>query len=286
MADYYQQLSNGTRRTLFCAHTASGQGGIYREIAKYLMPEIGVTAFIAPGYRGNGETLLTLEEIAAVHVKSMRSAQSSGPYHIAGYSTGGILAFEIAQQLVGAGQEIGLLVLLDVTLFPERYRNADPQLCHERSFWIFFTSVIFNMNSGWIFGVDQNEIYDNDFVYTEANAFWDMDENAKLRFIHQHLAEQSRSPAWRHASLDELTEICRFMRTQRRAFQELYDPVPFPGCLTYIQAENTHIIEPMKLWPTLARDFRLLKTPGKHLNMMADSNAPALARVLKDCICG
>jgi thioesterase domain-containing protein len=142
MADYFQQMSNGTRRTLFCAHTASGQGGIYREIAKYLMPEIGVTAFIAPGYRGNGEALLTLEEIAAVHVKSIRSAQSSGPYHVAGYSTGGILAFEIAQQLVGAGQEIGLLALLDVTLFPERYRNADPQVYHERSFRILHRSSL------------------------------------------------------------------------------------------------------------------------------------------------
>ncbi|HVQ39952.1 MAG TPA: amino acid adenylation domain-containing protein, partial [Pyrinomonadaceae bacterium] len=50
---------------------------------------------------------------AARCITAMREIQPSGPYHLAGFCTGGIVAFEIASQLSQRGQEVGLLVLLD-----------------------------------------------------------------------------------------------------------------------------------------------------------------------------
>jgi thioesterase domain-containing protein len=51
--------------------------------------------------------------MAACYVREMRSAQPEGPYFLGGLSFGGAVALEMAMQLRGEGQEIGLLVLFD-----------------------------------------------------------------------------------------------------------------------------------------------------------------------------
>lgn len=63
----------------------------------------------------------TVEELAAVHVSEIVEIQPAGPYRIAGFSFGGVIALEIAHQLRAAGHEIELLFLLDPT---EPYRTA------------------------------------------------------------------------------------------------------------------------------------------------------------------
>ena len=63
----------------------------------------------------------TLERLAANHVAEIKEIQAVGPYRIAGFSFGGIVALEIAQQLRAAGDEIELLFLLDPT---EPYRTV------------------------------------------------------------------------------------------------------------------------------------------------------------------
>ncbi len=69
-------------------------------------------------YAARGKGLLkakTLEEYVAVHVRGILEVQPEGPYRIAGYSFGGLVALEIARQLSGAGHEIEILFLLDPT---------------------------------------------------------------------------------------------------------------------------------------------------------------------------
>ncbi|HTY56399.1 MAG TPA: SDR family NAD(P)-dependent oxidoreductase [Candidatus Binataceae bacterium] len=56
---------------------------------------------------------LTLEEMAKRHAEGIRATQKHGPYFLLGYSFGGLMAFEVAQQLVEAGETIGMLGMLD-----------------------------------------------------------------------------------------------------------------------------------------------------------------------------
>ncbi|HEY7322509.1 MAG TPA: amino acid adenylation domain-containing protein [Candidatus Binatia bacterium] len=55
----------------------------------------------------------TVIEIAASYAESIRSVQAKGPYYIAGYSSGGVIAFEVARALKSRGENVGLLALLD-----------------------------------------------------------------------------------------------------------------------------------------------------------------------------
>ena len=65
------------------------------------------------GLNKNSQVLTGVEEMAQAYLEEMQRIRPDGPYHIAGYSFGGILAFEMAQQLRRSGQEVGLLGLID-----------------------------------------------------------------------------------------------------------------------------------------------------------------------------
>ncbi|MHB9009706.1 MAG: thioesterase domain-containing protein, partial [Limisphaerales bacterium] len=67
----------------------------------------------AVGWDGKQPRHTTTEAMAAHYVKEIRSLQPEGPYHVAGYSLGSVIAFEVAQQLAAQGQTVGLLALLD-----------------------------------------------------------------------------------------------------------------------------------------------------------------------------
>jgi thioesterase domain-containing protein/acyl carrier protein len=56
---------------------------------------------------------LRLEEMAARQLESVRALQPRGPFYFLGYSFGGLMAFEAAQQLVAAGERVGMLGMLD-----------------------------------------------------------------------------------------------------------------------------------------------------------------------------
>ncbi|MFT3812150.1 MAG: amino acid adenylation domain-containing protein [Acidovorax sp.] len=57
-----------------------------------------------------------IEVLAGAYVDLIRARQPHGPYYLGGFSIGGVLAYEVAQRLIAAGEEIGLLVMLDCAL--------------------------------------------------------------------------------------------------------------------------------------------------------------------------
>ena len=66
---------------------------------------------------------MTVEALAARCVALIREVQGTGPYHLVGFSFGGVLAFEVALQLEAAGERVGMLCLLDA-FYPAGTRPA------------------------------------------------------------------------------------------------------------------------------------------------------------------
>ena len=54
-----------------------------------------------------------IEDMAAHYIDAIRTVQTTGPYHLGGFSLGGLVAYEMACQLVAAGEEVGILMLFD-----------------------------------------------------------------------------------------------------------------------------------------------------------------------------
>ncbi|MFD5414486.1 amino acid adenylation domain-containing protein [Streptomyces nojiriensis] len=109
----------GTLDPLFLVHPIGGNVFCYRTLAAELGTERPVFGLTAPGLTDPGAAPdATVEELAAAHLEALRRIRPVGPYHLAGWSFGGLLAHEMAVQLRAAGQEVATLVLLD-TGYPE-----------------------------------------------------------------------------------------------------------------------------------------------------------------------
>jgi thioesterase domain-containing protein len=106
-------IKEGTRRPLFVMFTIAGRLLFYYELAQRLAADQAVCGLQARGVFDAGRPDHTIEAIAAHCIETMRKVQPDGPYLIAGYSSGGVVAYEVAQQLAAAGQPVELLALLD-----------------------------------------------------------------------------------------------------------------------------------------------------------------------------
>jgi thioesterase domain-containing protein/acyl carrier protein len=96
---------------LFLVHPAGGNVLCYRPLAQRLRrPVFGLQA---AGLDGEREALDDLPTMAALYVKALLERQPQGPYHLGGWSSGGLVAFEMARQLEEAGATVARLVLID-----------------------------------------------------------------------------------------------------------------------------------------------------------------------------
>jgi amino acid adenylation domain-containing protein len=103
----------GSKPPLFCLHLAPGHVLFYRDLAQRLGSDQPVYAFQPQGLDGTQPRHTRIEEMAAHYIKEMRALQPEGPYYLGGSSFGGLMAFEMAQQLYAQGQQVGLLALFD-----------------------------------------------------------------------------------------------------------------------------------------------------------------------------
>ena len=59
--------------------------------------------------------------MASDYLREIKERQPNGPYYLCGYSSGGLVAFEIARRLSDSGDEVGLVGLFDTTMSPVRW---------------------------------------------------------------------------------------------------------------------------------------------------------------------
>ncbi|MFJ6777757.1 amino acid adenylation domain-containing protein [Streptomyces yangpuensis] len=115
----------GTAAPLFCVHPAAGISWVYSGLLRHLDPDRPVHGLQARGLRGGSPSSVT--EIAEDYVRQIRAVRPEGPYHLLGWSFGAVVAQAMAVALQAAGQEVGLLALLDgLPADPARYAAAPP----------------------------------------------------------------------------------------------------------------------------------------------------------------
>lgn len=109
---------SGSQPPFFAIHSLGKGQEHYRNIARHLGPDqpiYGLDYWLATQTKERKEAPNTwrVEELAAHYIKEMRILQPEGPYFLAGLSFAGIVAYEMAQQLVKQDQKVALLVLFD-----------------------------------------------------------------------------------------------------------------------------------------------------------------------------
>ncbi|WP_440030497.1 thioesterase domain-containing protein, partial [Chromobacterium amazonense] len=98
---------------LFLVHETSGDPLVYLPLAVLLPSELPVYALQALGVHTLANPPTSLEELATYHIEAIRRIQPQGPYHLAGWSIGGTIAYEMAQQLIKGGDAVAFLGMID-----------------------------------------------------------------------------------------------------------------------------------------------------------------------------
>lgn len=109
---------HGSRPPFFCVHGIGGTVLRFRDLARHLGDDQPFYGLQAKGLDGKQPCASSVEEMAADYIRDIQQVQLGGPYFLGGYSFGGMVALEMAQQLRAQGEEVALVALLDT--FPGR----------------------------------------------------------------------------------------------------------------------------------------------------------------------
>jgi amino acid adenylation domain-containing protein len=246
---------------LFIAHGLGGSLLTFVELANALGPEQPVYGLQLPAFIDEHQADLRI--LAANFVKQLRAIQPAGPYNLAGHSSGGLVVFEMACQIMEQGDTVGLLALLD----------CDPNIgkVPHRPFkdWHTFKTSLRRLLTG--------------FKMREFLARRLMHHRIRIR---SWLAERSRRlGGWIPASLrgsfvSSLVGAEGFLLPAIRDYQLR----PYPGNATLFIAQNEprSVVEPERVWTGKILGVCETETiPGNHQTMLARPHVTSLAREIR-----
>jgi thioesterase domain-containing protein len=101
--------AEGNSAPLFLIHETTGAVTAYISLSQLLNEDVPVYGLQAT----DATEVASLENLATQHLQAIRRMQPQGPYRLAGWSLGGILAYEIARQLLVAGESVEFVGMID-----------------------------------------------------------------------------------------------------------------------------------------------------------------------------
>jgi acetoacetyl-CoA synthetase len=100
---------------VFFIHGLGGNVAELFPMARRMTYPGAVIGIQARGLTGAEPPHTSVEAMATEYVREVKALQPTGPYYLCGYSFGGLVAFEMARRFWEAGDEVGLVGLLDTT---------------------------------------------------------------------------------------------------------------------------------------------------------------------------
>jgi len=209
----------------------------------------------------------SFEPLAARHVEEIQRVQPHGPYILGGFSFGGVVAFEVARQLMAKNEEIARLVLFE-TVCPSIQEDLN----------LF----------------DDGELaerivrgYDANFRVPES--IREVDE--RLAYILNYLITSNLIP-----SNKDLAAFKTFLGLWRSRSD--YVPQTYNGDVVLFRTRGSSILNENLInmpakgsaeldslgWSTVVNKLNIVGVPGQHANFMFVPHAPTVAAKLRDCL--
>jgi thioesterase domain-containing protein len=257
---------HGPRPPFFCVHPLGGSVFPFGLLALHVGSEQPFYGLQALGLYNNEAPHARLEDMAAHYAEAMRSAQPEGPYLVGGWSLGGIVALEIAQQLHAQGHEVGLLAILDSPIFSYLFEPLEGRKMRPEE----FTEVKGLARRAARRGLSMNHV----LQFSQADQEELMLENVRRA----NLVGPDVTPA-------------RFRRWQEIVtsnYQALmgYQVRPYPGTVTLFRATGNDLGRlpdwgPDLRWGSVAGRLEVEVIPGDHKGILREPNVRVLAERLR-----
>jgi amino acid adenylation domain-containing protein len=250
----------GSRPPLFLAYEGTGSIAYAQVLHPHVDPEIPVYALpVSPA----DAPLRTVEGMATRLVRMIREVQPSGPYRVAGWSFGGVLAYEVAAQLIGRDETVEFVGMFD-SYHPARARAVSHDVAQEHALVLHALRAADTTADGW--GAQSEE---------EIAAAGDEDLETFVRTCR----EDGLLP--RHVTVAQARAVRDRLRGHVAALRE-YAPQPLPGAVHLFPARQSADPDLSRGWQSTlpAAQLRVTPVPGTHLSMMRPPNAATLGEAL------
>jgi amino acid adenylation domain-containing protein len=266
------QLERGGAGTpFFWVHGLGGEVYSYMQMSRRLGVARPVYGFAADWTQIADSGPMDLAAMAARYVQEMRTVQTRGPYHLGGFCSAVLLAYEMARQIEAAGERVGVLAVLDYNL------------SHPKSGSMLRTVRAFASNlPRWI---------REDAIPSGGRELLGR-VRSRLRRVVGHLKYRSGSSASPAIDLRDELGMWRFPEFQLpmlRAYREAslrYEFKPIRGRVALFLARTAPLLGP---WPNTAQnDWRALAggglevhvVPGSHATMMKEPFLEEMVTIL------
>ncbi len=257
--------TKGAKIPLFCIHPMGGNILDYKNLVPYLGEEQPVYGLQAKGLDGHSYPQNSFEEMATDYIKEMFTVQSEGPFLLIGHSSGGTIAFEIAQQLISQGHQVILVGLLD-TYSPISIQMGRPKLLSKLQ----------------IFGYNLVNLPPQEklmYIYERISTFL---KPKYQKLMEKYYYGKAELAPW------YMPEHIRRVQQAALAGQRKYKPQVYPGQITLFRVKEkqswAHDL-PNLGWDGLATGgIDIQDIPGTHLDLFAEPHIKILAAKLKSCI--
>ena len=265
--------AEGVGRPLFLIHPLAGLVFPYYELALNLGPDQPIYGLQSLGIGGEASHLTQVEAMAEHYLAAIRQVQPEGPYQLAGWSFGGKLALEMAQQLQKGGQSVALLAIIDTRLFSTKFGT----------FWhgaiMFLTSILPHI---WP--------YISDYLYLQSSAL-PRPEGAqqqsswffsKLKTLFQRAEPggETKLPVFKRS---EYKRLLRVLQANVQA-DSRYRLQRYPGRVTLFKTATRHQCSTWGWGDIAANGVDLHQIPGYHMNVLRPPQVQVLAEKLSACL--
>jgi len=270
--------SEGSRPPLFCIHAGGGNVLTYRDLARRLGNDQPLYGLQAQGLGGRGSYHSSVEEMAAYYIEEIRVVQPEGPYNLAGACFGGVVAFEMAQQLRARGEKVGLVAMFDSSGPGYPKLRPSTELLHLNPIYDLVRRVEHHWGSLTMLEPEDRRAYLSDKIWkakkTLKRYYWRKKKKIAGRFY--QTMGQALPPALKQTQ-NAIIEA-----------QETYVPQVYPGRVTLFCANK----QPLGIYRDLAMGWTGLAaegleihvTPGTHGAIVAEPRVRVLAEQLKTCL--
>jgi len=255
------------RIPVFFVHPVGGTVLSYVELARQLGPEQPVYAFQSPADGTLLDEVTTMEQMAELYIRMMRTVQPSGPYFLSGWSLGGLVAWEMARQLTDAGEQVELLALIDT--YPPEDASAEAQQASDVAMLSLFAQDI-----AYMIGENLQE---------QEAAFKQLGSEQQLTLVQDTLARHGLVST--QTAQEETAKLLKVFTRNMRAM-EMYKLGKRDQAIMYFAAADSETPDQRaagwKQWAAGGVDLHLV--PGNHYEMIKGPNVEAIARVLNQAL--
>jgi amino acid adenylation domain-containing protein len=257
--------TGGTRPPFFCVHAVGGNVLNYRLLSRHLGDQQPFYGLQARGLGGNEAPHATVEEMATGYIHEMRQEQPHGPYLLGGASSGGVVAYEMAQQLRTAGERVAALVMMDTYLVGPKPARVVQVL---EASPLHHSGMLLDYHLGHLLLRTPRE----------GLAYLSKRLRARLGGVAGPIAEaiEAATPAVRHVIESNLHALA------------VYAPRPYPGTAVMLLSRDEPdraFYDGRLAWADLLGEGLILRfIPGSHENMLDEPQVAGVAAVLACCL--